>query len=863
MPTAAKTEAKTEAKWDGVITNGGNDLLNSWVTGKVLTFDHAAAGTGYVADIPLMAQTALVNQKQIVSIVGAEKVPEGCRLKLQVTPIDTGYKLNQFGVWASVTGSAVTMIAIFQHKDGIPIPSKSETPDFAFTFYATVMCSNKGEWTVNLDASALVTHGDMEAAIGEAVAKKQDMTLIGQGEPTAATEGVVGQHYLDIDTATEYLCLGHDEAEGYIWVAPFLLGSGGKVNGTFEVMDYFKVGDGRVYITRRLMAEEADFASEVNVGGSLVVEKTGEIKSSLTIGQVDAATGYRRGNLYVFGSSELKDDVTIGRVDEDGSHKGSLTVLGQIIARAAKFEGTLTTQNIYPDVENERSIGKSGTRFNTAYVKKVDASEHVSTPKVRPPQGTKYIKFMCAGNDDPEESPNPLPSKWGGTGKTDAPLYPQIVVTVAAGSSVTCTNGDKSFTATASDGTATFEVAAYGAWTVTATLSGQASNSEIVQVDAVKKYPITLGYTGNKVFGVCWTPTNPSTALARVTTANDPFGYVTVNVTTEPQPAIGTGAGSSPFDSYAPWKDMDEYNIIGGAVGPRKGESGFSRFNDTVVYIPEFYFKIVESGGKRYFYVSDTAKTGFTKHPGSGKYLSRYHADASYMSRTGTAPLVEIDRPTARTGAKGKGAKWSLHDYATWCAVGLLYLVEFADWDSQAKIGRDYVDFTWQDGKTNNGGTDAMAYHTGRAAGVDGKTSAQYRHLENLWGNVCEWIDGINVNIFDVYACTDHTKYADDTATNYVKIATHNLDDECGYTSALASPPANAPWAYVPIGISGSATTYIPDYCGWWGSSETWYLPYVGGGWYYGSRAGLFRFYADCLSDEYSSDIGARLLFNP
>lgn len=236
------------ATWDGVIVNDGNKLLNSWVAGKSLTFDHAAAGTGYVADIPLMAQSALVNQKQIASIVGAEKTPEGYKLKLQVTPIDTGYTLNQFGVWASVTGGSVVMLAIFQNKAGIPIPSKAETPDFAYTFFASIMCSNTGEWTVNFDTSALVTYGDMEDAIEEAVAVKQDkITATGilkgtgnggvtaatpgedyglplptlSGAPTADTVGIIGQHYFDTTSEKEYVCVGITEKEeggySYAW----------------------------------------------------------------------------------------------------------------------------------------------------------------------------------------------------------------------------------------------------------------------------------------------------------------------------------------------------------------------------------------------------------------------------------------------------------------------------------------------------------------------------------------------------------------------------------------------------------------------------------------------------------------------
>ena len=53
------------ATWNGVITNAGNSLLNEWVNEKTLNFDSAAAGQGTVAAAAMMAQTALVNEKQI------------------------------------------------------------------------------------------------------------------------------------------------------------------------------------------------------------------------------------------------------------------------------------------------------------------------------------------------------------------------------------------------------------------------------------------------------------------------------------------------------------------------------------------------------------------------------------------------------------------------------------------------------------------------------------------------------------------------------------------------------------------------------------------------------------------------------
>lgn len=356
------------------------------------------------------------------------------------------------------------------------------------------------------------------------------------------------------------------------------------------------------------------------------------------------------------------------------------------------------------------------------------------------------------------------------------------------------------------------------------------------------------------IFGVCWAK-GTSTALSRLTKANDPNGHVTEDITTEPSPAVGTGAGSSPFDSYAPWNGMEEYNIVNNAVSYKKGQSGFSRTsNDTVVYIPEFYYKITESGGKRYFYVADKAATGFTKHPGSGKYVGRYNTGASYVSKSGLSPLVNISRATARTGSKNKGSKWGQYDYASWCAVWLLYLVEFADWNSQTAIGRGNVD---SGSVKTTGGTDSMTYHTGRASGTDGSTQVQYRGIEDPWGNVWEWIDGVNFSDGTVYVCTTPGSYADDTATNYTSAGTKVQSD--GWIKDIGMS-SNMPWTFYPITVGGSETTYIPDYANY---SSGWRVLVVGGRYGNGSSAGLFCFNANHTSSYAYSLVGARLLFHP
>lgn len=367
------------------------------------------------------------------------------------------------------------------------------------------------------------------------------------------------------------------------------------------------------------------------------------------------------------------------------------------------------------------------------------------------------------------------------------------------------------------------------------------------------------------VFGVSWDSSNPSTALTRLTKANDPNKLVTVDIKTEPVPAVGTGSGSSPFDSYMPWMGMEEYNIINtsGKVLNKKGESGFTRTNISVpvmVKIPEFYYKIERVGSIFRYYVADGPVDGLSLHPGSGdNYLGRYEAgEASsgtmgliLASYSGTTPSVSKTRSTFRDYARNMASGFQLRDIAAWCAYDLLYLVEYADWDSQKKIGQ---------GLSNNpsanktGLTDAMVYHTGRAHSGD-NAAVQYRGVENPWGNVREWVDGINIGERSVYICTDPENYVDNTATNYTY---SNIQlSKSGWIKGLGLS-TNFPWAYLPNESGGSSTTYIPDYMY---SSTGWRGLYVGGNWSERLNAGLFCFIASSSSSFTSSDLGARLQF--
>lgn len=367
------------------------------------------------------------------------------------------------------------------------------------------------------------------------------------------------------------------------------------------------------------------------------------------------------------------------------------------------------------------------------------------------------------------------------------------------------------------------------------------------------------------VFGVSWDSSNPSTALTRLTKANDPNKLVTVDITTEPVPAVGTGSGSSPFDSYMPWMGMEEYTLNNetGRVSAKKGDPGFTRTNinlPVMVKIPEFYYKIERVGSIFRYYVADGPVDGLSLHPGSGdNYLGRYEAgEASsgtmgpiLASYSGKTQSVSKTRSEFRDRARNMASGFQLRDIAAWCAYDLLYLVEYADWDSQKKIGPGIVNDT---AAHKTGETDAMVYHTGRANSSD-NSAVQYRWIENPWGNVSEFIDGINVYRQSVYICTDPEIYTDDTDTNYpysnIKLPTSGWIKGLGFSSVF-------PWAFIPNANGGSSISYIPDYTY---SGPEWKVLNAGGHITSKQEAGLFFFHAGVTSSGTSNKVGARLQF--
>ena len=332
---------------------------------------------------------------------------------------------------------------------------------------------------------------------------------------------------------------------------------------------------------------------------------------------------------------------------------------------------------------------------------------------------------------------------------------------------------------------------------------------------------------------------------------------------------------------------------------------------------PKFYYKVVPlelekiQGGKGFhmrkarYYVSDTMKAGFKVHPlfvkdGKEKnfvYLSAYEGstfdtsasayklnDAQDVDWTndvlasiaGAKPTSGLTQSGAtrngfRTIAAKRGSGWSQQTIQSVAATQILFLVEYASFNIQEKLGAG-VTTKVDDGATSmteiTGATTTLGNKSGQVINTNGYSVVAYRGEENPFGNLWKWVDGINTNNGSTFA-------EGDTGTIYV--ADHGFKDDSGdapyhevgfssvylgwsYISAFGYAEDDD-WLFYPTEGKGNSSLPVGD-CGQV-VNPGWRVANLGAGWGSGSNSGLFYLGVSSDSGTRYRPFGGRLLYVP
>ena len=296
-----------------------------------------------------------------------------------------------------------------------------------------------------------------------------------------------------------------------------------------------------------------------------------------------------------------------------------------------------------------------------------------------------------------------------------------------------------------------------------------------------------------------------------------------------------------------------------------------------MVEIPMHYRRFTTNGSKREVRISLYPIPGYHQVP--KMYVSAYEAalnrttttlasvvndsteyrggnnqadwDNTYRSVLGR-PVTMVSRTNFRAYArkrKPSTTEWNEYTYEVHKALYWLYTIEYANFNCQAKYNAELTQDGYHqgglgDGVTTWGGTEwnnFNGYHPfvpcghtdeyGNATGVKEYTVTddkgaelktfsvpRYRGIENPFGHVWKWTDGINVRISPtrqnggdelskVFVCSDPSKFIDTGYENYTHIGDEARTE--GYVKRIIFGEYGE---IMPAEIGGGSTSYHCDY---------------------------------------------------
>lgn len=139
----------------------------------------------------------------------------------------------------------------------------------------------------------------------------------------------------------------------------------------------------------------------------------------------------------------------------------------------------------------------------------------------------------------------------------------------------------------------------------------------------------------------------------------------------------------------------------------------------------------------------------------------------------------------------------------------------------------------------------------------NGRYPCKYRGIENPWGNIWKWVDGLNINDHQAWVTSDTRDYISSVFAHPYEPLSYINSQVNGFTHTMGMDN-DKPHMQLPTVTTGaSATTFFTD--NYWQSAGV-RAARVGGTWNSGSDAGLAAWVLDSSPSHAGVSVGARLL---
>ncbi len=347
---------------------------------------------------------------------------------------------------------------------------------------------------------------------------------------------------------------------------------------------------------------------------------------------------------------------------------------------------------------------------------------------------------------------------------------------------------------------------------------------------------------------------------------------------------VGDDVTQADFDTISPWQDMRRCNLADDlTVNAYYGDPTFAydgSNGQVMVEIPQFYWKAYRLSDTEIIYlVSDIQRDGFELYPAfksdEGTYENLYigafeatlydNSAGTYVgdgvtydytndvmaSVAGYQPISgnsdNLDITQARQLAENRGSGWSLQYYTAREAINLLFYIEYADFNSQSILsgGITNLDSGTGNHSQNTGHTTGLGNNSGEVSitpenGATGAATTypfSYRGIENYWGNIWEFVDGINIRDNEPYI--SNNDFQSDLFSEPYSSLGRTLPSSNGYGSGQVLD-TDIGLSSLPISLNGSSSSY---YCDYYYQNTGDRIAQVGAYWADGSYSGLAYWY--------------------
>ena len=296
----------------------------------------------------------------------------------------------------------------------------------------------------------------------------------------------------------------------------------------------------------------------------------------------------------------------------------------------------------------------------------------------------------------------------------------------------------------------------------------------------------------------------------------------------------------------SPAQDLATANsrdTVGGSAVTWKLHPAFSRGGVAKPYIVLGAYEGIVSGTTPTFYLNSTG------------------ANTTQPTTSGNPPAsFTANIASFRTAANNVGTGWGIQDFNSLAAVQLSYLLEFGGFNSQVLLGGGYTATTLQ-----NTGTTAANGNATVGTTASYTTPVSYRGLENPYGNIYKFIDGINIKSYDPWIAdngfTSAVPAFYTAPTPYIDTGLA-IGQTAGYAGNITTT-ATYDYGFLPAATGGSASTQLCDY---FNPATGNVVMYHGGSYNIGGTdayAGMFYYNMLYGNTTTGAGLGARLMYIP